>query len=237
MRGAYGRSPGATDEGGDHDCVVVLVDLGADPEYAFRPGTAMGVARLLTTGRGRELCERTRAVLTTLRARPRGRDTTAAAEALGEAEPLREHRAAVSNRAHAARAAALHRVLTAARRGLHTAARRTPPLPRLRGAAPRAGRPRHRGRPPAGGGTGAAAGAVRPGRPPLRRRPACPAGAAVHRRAVHRRAVHRRVGGRHDGGGSAGARASLETALRELTVSGPAAPHPVKSPDADGSPA
>ncbi|MFP8906153.1 hypothetical protein ACLIYN_18020, partial [Streptomyces atacamensis] len=37
--------------------------------------------------------------------------------------------------------------------------------------------------------------------------------------------------------GSAGARASLETALRELTAGGPAAPHPVKSSDADGSPA
>ncbi|MFP8963949.1 hypothetical protein ACLIYP_25840 [Streptomyces nanhaiensis] len=37
--------------------------------------------------------------------------------------------------------------------------------------------------------------------------------------------------------GSAVARASLETALRELTAGGPAAPHPVKSPDADGSPA
>ncbi|MFP8961267.1 aminotransferase class I/II-fold pyridoxal phosphate-dependent enzyme, partial [Streptomyces nanhaiensis] len=94
VRGAYGPSPGAADEGSGHDCVVVLVDLGADPEYAFRPGTAMGVARLPATGRGRELRERTRAVLKALRAHPRGREVTAAAEALGEAEPLREHRAA-----------------------------------------------------------------------------------------------------------------------------------------------
>ncbi|MDH2409817.1 hypothetical protein [Streptomyces chitinivorans] len=101
------------DEGGDHDCVVVLVDLGADPEHALGPGTAVGVARLPATARGRELGERTRAALTALHARPRGRDATAAAEALGEAEPLRAHRAA-GNRARADRAAGLHRVLTGA---------------------------------------------------------------------------------------------------------------------------
>ncbi|MCI0387093.1 pyridoxal phosphate-dependent aminotransferase, partial [Streptomyces sp. CNQ085] len=37
--------------------------------------------------------------------------------------------------------------------------------------------------------------------------------------------------------GPAGARPSLESVLRELTAAGSASPRPVKSPDADGSPA
>ncbi|CAL9556115.1 hypothetical protein SUDANB106_04554 [Streptomyces sp. enrichment culture] len=236
VRGAYGRSPGATDEGGDHDCVVVLVDLGADPEYAFRPGTAMGVARLPATGRGRELCERTRAVLTTLRARPRGRDTTAAAEALGEAEPLREHRAA-GNRAHAARAAALHRVLTAAGavcRPPHAGRHLYPDFEALRPVLAARG----------------IEDALRLEAELVRR--LGPYALGGHRFGDDPRALRVRLStdvpstdvpsadASADGttaGGSAGARASLETALRELTAGGPAAPHPVKSPDADGSPA
>ncbi|MFP8886225.1 hypothetical protein [Streptomyces mangrovi] len=207
--------PGGADEGGDHDCVVVLVDLGADPEYAFGPGTPVGVARLPATARGRELGERTRAVLAALHARPRDRDATAAAEALGEAEPLREHRAA-GNRAHAARAAALHRILARAGavcRPPHAGRHIYPDFEALRPAL-------------AARGIGDA--------PRLEAelvRRLGPYALGGHRFGDDPHALRVRLStdvpsGGAPSGGSAGARASLESVLRDLTGAGPAAPAP-----------
>ncbi|MDG9701419.1 hypothetical protein [Streptomyces sp. DH37] len=243
--GAHGREQGGT----DHDSVVVLVDLGADPESAFWPGTATGVARLPATGRGRELGRRTRAVLAALHARPRGRDAEAAAEALGEPEPLREHRAA-GNRVHAVLALALHRALTGAGavcRPPHAGRHLYPDFEALRPALAARGIEDAAGLeaelvrrlgPYALGGhrfgddpralrvrlsTDVLARGASPGAGPTTPRTP-PSGPPDARHPLERPEVTEAL-------------ASLASALEELTAGGPAAAHPVKFPDADGSPA
>ena len=109
--GGVGGGTGGGASGTPGDSAVVLVDLGADPEYAPASGVRAGVARLPATGRGQALGEGMRAALAALRARLDGPAAAAAAEVLGEPRWLRDRRAAV-NRARGTLATALHHALT-----------------------------------------------------------------------------------------------------------------------------